>query len=121
MKYIKPFGVILFISFLGELCNYSVPFPIPGSLYGLGIMVGCLCCKIIRVEDIKTVSSFLIEIMPMMFIPAAVELMTTWDIIRSNLIAYIVIIVVSTVIIMITAGRVTQFILGRRQEDGDEL
>ena len=66
------------------------------------------------------VSAFLIEIMPLMFIPAAVGLMTTWGIIRSNLIAYIVIIVVSTVIIMITAGRVTQFILGKRQKDGDE-
>lgn len=111
MRYIKQFSIILFISFLGEACNHLLPFPIPGSIYGLLIMTVGLCCKIIKIEDVKITSMFLIEIKPLMFIPAAVGLMVTWDIIRSNLIAYIVITVASTFVIMIIAGRVTQFIL----------
>ena len=32
MKYLKQFGIILFISFLGEILHAEIPLPIPGSI-----------------------------------------------------------------------------------------
>lgn len=116
MKYIKPFSIILFISYLGDLCGHLLPFPIPGGIYGILIMLILLSCKVLRAEDVKPAVSFLIEIMPLMFIPAAVGLMSTWGIIRANLTAYIVIVVSSTVVVMAAAGRMTQFILHRHRK-----
>ena len=117
MKYIGQFGIILVISFVGEILNYFIPLPVPASIYGLVIMFLCLHFGIIRVGTVKGTADFLIEIMPLMFIPAAVELMTLWHVIKPNLIAYGVITVVSTFAVMIISGHVTQFALrlGRKE------
>ena len=48
--------------------------------------------------------------MPVMFIPAAVELMESFQIIKASCLQYAVIIVVSTVLVMAVSGRVTQFV-----------
>ena len=75
MKYIKQFLIILLISFIGEGLNYLIPAPIPASIYGMVILFVCLCTKIIKLDDVKDTGLFLIEIMPLMFIPAGVGLM----------------------------------------------
>ena len=82
MKYLQQFGIILAVSFVGELLNYAIPLSIPASIYGLVLMFVCLCMKWIKLEDVKETAVFLIEIMPLMFIPAAVGLITSWNIIR---------------------------------------
>ena len=47
--------------------------------------------------------------MPVMFIPAAVGLMESWGIIKEAFVPYLVITMITTVIVMIVAGRVTQY------------
>lgn len=113
MKYIRQFGIILVISFIGELLNFIIPLPIPASIYGIILLFLCLEFKIIPLGAIKDTGNFLIEIMPIMFIPAAVGLVTSWDIIRHSLIQYLVVITASTVIVMATAGRITQALIRR--------
>lgn len=118
MKYIKQFGIILVISFIGELLNYIIPLPIPASIYGIILLFLCLEFKIIPLEAIEDTGNFLIEIMPIMFIPAAVGLVTSWDIIRPSLFQYLVVIAASTVIVMAVAGRITQALI--RQKGGEK-
>ena len=113
MKYIRQVGIIILISFIGELLHFLIPLPVPASIYGLVIMLVCLVSGIIKVSDVKETSSFLIDIMPMMFIPAAVGLMYSWDIIRPQLFVYLVIVVVSLVTVMAVSGRVTQSVIRR--------
>ena len=52
----------------------------------------CLHFKIVKVADVKKTAVFLIEIMPLMFIPAAVGIIESWDIIKPNVIAYAIIV-----------------------------
>lgn len=119
MKYVKQFGIILLISFLGEILHEIIPLPIPASIYGIIILFFCLELKILSVSSIKETSAFLLEIMPLMFIPAAVGLMDAWDILRPSLLAYVVITVASTFIVMAAAGRVTQaLMLHRKKKEG---
>ena len=119
MKYIREFGIIIVISLIGELLNYLIPLPIPSSIYGLVIMFLCLHLKIVKIADVKKTAVFLIEIMPLMFIPAAVGIIESWDIIKPNVIAYAIITIVSTVLVMAVAGRVTQFVI-RHSKKGDK-
>lgn len=116
MKYIKQFGIILAMSFLGEILNALLPLPVPASIYGLVLMLLCLLTGLIRVEAVKDTACYLIEIMPLMFIPTAVGLITAWSVIRKNLAAYLVIIVVTTVAVMFVAGRVTQAVLRHQKK-----
>ena len=111
MKYIWQFAVILVISFVGEILNYIIPLPIPASIYGIIILFLFLEFKIIKLRVVKDISTFLINIMPLLFVPAAVGLMTSWDILGPSLLSYSVIIVVSTVLVMAVSGLVTQGVI----------
>lgn len=108
MKYIRQFLIILLISFLGELLKSVLPLPVPASIYGLVLLFLALELNIIPLEAVKDTGKFLIEIMPLLFIPAGVELMESWDALRPICIPVIVIMVVSTVVVMAVSGRVTQ-------------
>ncbi len=115
MKYVKQFGIIIAISFVGELMHFTIPLPIPASIYGLVIMLVLLGSGRLRLESVKSVSSFFIEIMPMLFIPAAVGLMNSWDMIQSRLLPYIAVTIVSLITVMVTAGRAAQFIIKKER------
>ena len=117
MKYVKQFGVILLISLVGELLNYLLPLPVPASIYGLILMLLGLRLRVVQLADVTDTAHFLIEIMPLMFIPAAVGLMASWDAIRAKLTAYLVIAAVTTFAVMIVSGRVTQFLLRRGKKE----
>lgn len=75
MKYLRQFCIILLISFLGELLHILIPLPIPASVYGLVLMLTALCTGILKLTQVRETADFLIEIMPVMFIPAAVGLL----------------------------------------------
>lgn len=108
MKYLKQFLIIAAVSFAGELLKWLIPLPISASVYGVVLMFLCLDLHIIKVEDVRETALFFIEIMPVMFIPAAVGLMESWSLIRSSWASYLVITVVSTVIVMGVSAMVTQ-------------
>ena len=111
MNYIKEFFIILLFSFIGEILNHIVPLPIPASIYGIVLLFTALETKIIKLKDIEKTGQFLIDIMPVMFIPAAVGLLESWDIVKSSILAYLAVMAVSTVLVMAVAGLVTQFII----------
>lgn len=117
LKHIKEFCIIIFISFIGEILHYIIPLPVPASIYGLVIMLVCLGTKFIKLDDVKETSVFLIEIMPMMFIPVAVGLMTSWDTIRPNIIPYAVITVISLIAVVGISGWSAQFVIRRSKKD----
>ena len=118
MKYIIQFEIILAISLVGELLNRLIPLPIPASIYGMLILFIALCTGIIKLSAVKETGKFLITLMPLMFIPATVGLIDNWKVMKSFLVAFIVISLVSTVVVMAVSGHVTQCIIKRRKEGG---
>lgn len=125
MKYIKQSLVILAISFFGELLNYFMPLPIPGSIYGMILMFILLCIGVIKLHHIKEVSNFLIDIMPMLFIPSAVGIIAQVDKLKSIWIQIIIITIVTTVITMVVTGITSQTIIRAKKrkqvDEKDEL
>lgn len=111
MKYIKQFGIILVISFIGEVLRYYIPLKIPASIYGLVLLFLALELRIIKVESVRETSRFLIEIMPLMFVPAGVGLLSSWGVLKPVCIPIIVIVIVSTIIVMAVSGLVTQGVI----------
>lgn len=111
MKYIKQFAIIVFLAFLGELFHNVLPLPIPASIYGIILLFLCLELKVSSVSSIRDTSRFLIEIMPIMFIPAAVGLMDSWQIIKTSWVSYGIITIVSTVAVMAISGSTVQWVM----------
>lgn len=117
MKYMRQFGIILGVTWVGEILKHYIPLPIPASIYGLIIMLILLMTGIVKVQSVKTVATFLIEIMPLMFIPAAVGLLTSWGQLKRIIVPVCIITVISTVVVMVISGKVTEFALtsGRKK------
>ena len=112
MKYLRQFSAILMISLIGEVLHSLIPLPVPASIYGLAILFTALSGGFLSLDKVKETGYFLIEIMPLMFIPAAVGLLGAYHVLMPVLLPYAVITLVSTLLVMLVAGRVTQSMTG---------
>lgn len=117
MKYIRQFLIILCVSFIGEALRYVIPLPIPASIYGLVLMFAALCTGVIKLESVKETAKYLIEIMPLMFIPAGVGLLEAWGTLKNVFVPVLVITFVSTILVMGVSGRVTQSVIRRGKKE----
>lgn len=111
MKYLRQLLIILNFSFAGEVLHYLVPIQIPASIYGLVLLFIGLMTGLIQLSQVQETAKFLIEIMPMMFIPAGVGLLESWGVLKPILVPVILILVVSTVLVMGVSGLVTQGVM----------
>ena len=113
MEYLKQFIVILCFSLAGEGLHAVIPLPIPASIYGIILLFAALMTGVVKLRQVEKTAGFLIEIMPVMFIPAAVGLLESWGIVRASLLPFVVTTVVSTVVVMAVSGLVTQLVIRR--------
>ena len=115
MKYVRQFMLILMISFCGELLKCLLPLPIPASVYGFVLLFAGLMTGMIKLDMVKDAAKFLIEIMPLMFIPAGVGLMSSFSVLRPVLVPVCVITLVTVVTVMVVTGRCSQWIIRREK------
>lgn len=120
MKYVKQFFIILLISFVGELFKFLIPLPIPASIYGMVLLFVALMTGLIKLDDVKDVGKFLIEIMPLMFIPAGVGLIESWGTLKPVLLPVCVITVVAIVTVMVATGKLSQWMIRREKKGGSD-
>ena len=114
MKVLRQFMIILLLSFLGEVLKMFIPLPIPASVYGLVLMLVCLMTGVLKSSQVKDAAFFLIEIMPVMFIPAAAGLIDSWKVLQPLLLPILVITVVITIFVMVVTGKIAQMIAQKR-------
>lgn len=118
MKYLQQFGLIVLITFVAELIRSVVTAPIPASIYGLFILFLCLEFRLIKLEQVEGAGGFLLEIMTLMFVPAAVALVDSWQNLRAILLPAVLLILVGTALTMGASGGAAQLVLraGRRSK-----
>lgn len=120
LKFIRQFSLIVAAAFLGEVLRVLIPFPIPAGIYGLLLMFAALWSGILPLEYVEGTANFLIEIMPLFFIPAGVGLMTQWQELTVLFLPLVLSVTVVTALVMAVTGRVAQWLLGcQKGERGD--
>ncbi|MGG7178568.1 CidA/LrgA family protein [Clostridium paraputrificum] len=104
-------AIIIFGTYLmGELISGLLNLPIPGNILGMLILLILLCTKIIKVEQIETVSNFLLDHLAFFFIPAGVGLMTSVGIIKDTWAKLIIVCIITTIVIIASTGLIVQFV-----------
>ncbi|WP_408070744.1 CidA/LrgA family protein [Butyrivibrio sp. JL13D10] len=121
MNYLKQFLIILAVSLLGEICKACIPLPIPASIYGMVFMFVFLLTGIIKLSQVKDAGKFLIEIMPVMFIPAGVGLMASWNVLQTVLLPVSVITVITIFTVMASTGLISQAVINRKKKASDDV
>ena len=88
-----------------------IPLPIAASVYGLVLMLIGLVTKLIPIEKVEGAADFLVEIMPVLFVPPTVSLITNVEALADMLVPLCIACLVTTVFIMVVTGRVAQGIM----------
>lgn len=113
MKYIKQLLIIIAFSLAGEALSALIPLPVPAAIYGLVLLLIALMTGCLKPEAIADTARFGIQIMPLLFVAPAVNILQNWGLIAPNLVPIVVVMVVSTFIVFIVSGVVTQLLLGK--------
>ena len=120
MKYVKEIGIIFGISCVGEVLNRLLPFPVASGVYGLFILLAVLLSGVIKVEHVEESGNWLLDTMPLMFVPVSVGLMDSFGELKAVLIPFVAISVLSTLIVMVITGLVAEWIIRRRNRKGGD-
>ena len=108
MKFIKQALVIFSVCFIAEILNKITHGFLPTSILALILMFLALQFRIIRPAHIQETAVFLIEIMPILFIPLGVGLIESYKPMMEHIMAILVITIVSTAVMIAISSLTTQ-------------
>ena len=120
MKHLKAIAILFGITMAGEFLNTILPLPVPAGVYGLFILLFCLCSGLVTLDVISGVGDFLLDVMPLMFIPAAVGLMDSFEELKPILVPVLLISILSTLFVMAVTGRTAQFMIRKTRKKGEK-
>ena len=119
MKLFREAIIIFGIYLLGVLITDITGVPIPGNVIGMVILFLLLYLKVIKVEQISTISNFFLEHLAFFFIPAGVGLISSFSVIKNIWLQLLIVCFVTTAITMICTGLVVQKISNKKEGDKD--
>ena len=116
MKYLHQALIITAVTFTAELLKFILPFPFPASIYGLILLFTLLKTGILKLSQIEDVGGLLLELMPLLLVPASVSFLTCLDTIKTMLLPVLITGLLGTTLVLFVTGRVTQFFIQRRKD-----
>ena len=116
INYLRQGLLIFGFTLLGEALNALLPLPIPAAIYGLALLFLALCLKLVKVEQVKQFSGFLLTIMPILFVAPTVNLLESWGVLLPNLGWILLIIAVSTIVVFAVSGIVCQAVCKKEND-----
>ena len=116
MKLVSQFFYIMLFTLLGELLSHLVPLPIPSAIYGMLLLYFSFHFRVLKVEQVETVGTALVRLMPLLLVSPGVNLMDCWGILGENLWQVIVIITLPIFVVMLVSGSLSQWLNSRRKE-----
>lgn len=119
MKLFREAIIIFGIYLLGVLITDITGVPIPGNVIGMVILFLLLYLKVIKVEQISTISNFFLEHLAFFFIPAGIGLISSFSVIKNIWLQLLIVCFVTTAITMICTGLVVQKIANKKEGDKD--
>ena len=115
MKYLHQAVILAAITFAAEIIKYLLPLPIPVSIYGLVLLFLLLKTGILPLEKIQDVGDLLLELMPLLLVPASVSFVTALDTVQEMLLPVLIMGLAGTRLVMVITGRVAQAVIRRRK------
>ena len=119
MRILRQIGLIMAICLICEGVSAILPFPFPGSVLAMLLLLLLFCLKVIRLEQIRGASDFLLGHMMLVFLPSVVGLINYLDVLSNIWVQLLVIVVVSTLVTFLVAGTVVTLVI-RLQSGGDK-
>lgn len=84
------------------------------------LLFGVLALKIVKLDQVRQGSRFLVSVLPVLFVASVVNLIGCWDLVKDQLLLLTAIVLVTTVATFAVAEWVTQALAGKKGGDDDE-
>lgn len=114
MKVIKQLAIILGFFYAGEALTLITGLPIPGSVTGMVLLLAALISGKVRVEMLQETADFFLGNLTLLFIPAVIGLMNSYELLKAHVLAILVIVFAGTIFTIVVTGLVVQALIQRR-------
>lgn len=104
MRILAQIGIVLGVCFAGEIIAQLLPFPFPASVIGMVLLFILLCAKVVKPYHIQGKADFLLKNMAFFFIPAGVGIMEHFNELKSSLLPFAAVCVITTVVTFFAAA-----------------
>lgn len=108
MKIIKGLFILLVHLAAGIAVSGLISGFLPGSVIGMVLLFLSLKTGIVKPESVREVATFLTGNMTIFFLPAMIGIMELWGLLKVNLIGWLLVIVISTILVMVASGAVQE-------------
>lgn len=98
MKVILQLGLVFAVYWASQFIEFMLPFSFPASVISLIVLLILLLTGLVKHEQVKDFSEFMLGNLVFLFIPVATSIMNYVDVIFENLIAFATICVVSLIL-----------------------
>ena len=111
MNLIVEFCVVFLICMAGEWISALLPFTLPASVVSLIILLILLLSGGVKERTIQGTSQFLISNMGMLFIPAVVGTLEYLDVLKLQIVPFLVVSIVSTPLVYMATAWSVQLLM----------
>lgn len=110
---------LLLFQLAGEVTARGLGLPVPGPVLGMLLLFGWLILRDGPSEELRGTTQNLLQHLSLLFVPAGTGVMLHLGRLRDEWLAITVSLVVSTFIGMIVTGMLLQWLIDRRQRQGE--
>lgn len=110
MRILRQVAIIFAICVVSEGISALFPFPFPGSVLSMIIMLVLFFTKALKLSDVKETSDLLLNNMTLVFVPPFISVINYLDLLQSIAVQFLVIIFVSTVLTFLVGSAVVTLV-----------
>lgn len=112
-------AVVLLICFLGELVVKFLPFNFSASVLSMLILLLLLAVRALKAESINASAWFFTSNMAVLFIPYGVKVLQYVDVIRENILLFVLIVLVTTPVVYGVTALTAQLVIKLQGKEGE--
>jgi holin-like protein len=120
MDKIKGFLVILLCLFAGNLLSSLTGLPVPGSIFGMIILLALLLGKAVRLETVEPAANLLVSLLLIMILPGGVDLMNSFGKMTGIIPQLLLVSLLSTLLVIASSAWATQLLMRWKKKDRKE-
>lgn len=121
LKLILQVALLFAFSLLGSWLAESLHLYIPGNILGLLFLFALLAANVLPLQWVEAGAELLIAELLLFFIPSAIGIIRYRELFQSHFAALLLVIVLSTLAVLISAGCVAEYIGHSRRKRKDAL
>ncbi len=96
MKILKQLGGLFLLCMIGEVLSALLPFPLPAGVLCMVLLFLGFSFRIIRMDDLRESTDFMLKNMAFFFIPASVGIVEYYPLIKDTWLPLLIICIIAT-------------------------